>query len=75
MYIKQCFLNKYNVTCPKFIFYRIQLLDCLNRVLARDHPKNWPDYLSQVQMMLTSNDPSTVYIGCLALLEVVKIYQ
>ncbi|CAG8478067.1 8378_t:CDS:10, partial [Cetraspora pellucida] len=54
---------------------RIQLLDPLSRVLDNDYPHNWPDYLNQVDALLTSGDPRTAYIGLLALQQVVKAYQ
>ncbi|CAG8722765.1 4045_t:CDS:2, partial [Dentiscutata heterogama] len=53
----------------------IQLLDPLSRVLDNDYPDNWPNYLSQIDALLTSGDPRTAYIGLLALHQVVKVYQ
>ncbi|KAF0457185.1 ARM repeat-containing protein [Gigaspora margarita] len=61
------------LTAPNAV--RIQLLDPLSRVLDNDYPDKWPNYLSQVDALLTSNDPRTAYIGLLALQQVVKVYQ
>ena len=55
--------------------FRIQLLDSLNRVLADDFPSKWPDYMSQVHQLLSTNDAKMAYVGLLALQQVVKVYQ
>ncbi|KAL1924145.1 uncharacterized protein VTP21DRAFT_7180 [Calcarisporiella thermophila] len=54
---------------------RVQLTACLGMILATDYPNQWPTFLDQVQSMLTATEPRTVYVGLLALREVVKSYQ
>ncbi|CAI2189717.1 5681_t:CDS:2, partial [Funneliformis geosporum] len=54
---------------------RVQLLDSLNRVLVNDFPDKWLDYMTQIHALLGTNDAKMVYVGLLALQQVVKIYQ
>ncbi|CAG8475521.1 4872_t:CDS:10, partial [Acaulospora morrowiae] len=54
---------------------RVQLIDSLGRVLSNDYPEKWPDFMTQVNTLLSSNDLNYVYIGLLALRQVVKVYQ
>ncbi|CAB4434389.1 unnamed protein product [Rhizophagus irregularis] len=61
------------VTVPNPV--RVQLLDTLNRVLANDFPNKWADYINQVHAFLGTNDAKMAYVGLLALLQVIRVYQ
>ncbi|KAI9283549.1 armadillo-type protein [Umbelopsis sp. AD052] len=54
---------------------KVQLTASLNTILTSDFPDQWPDLVHQLQASLTSQNADTVYVGLLALKEVVKIYQ
>ncbi|CAG8497297.1 16245_t:CDS:10 [Acaulospora colombiana] len=53
----------------------VQLIDSLGRVLSNDYPGKWPDFMNQVHTLLSSNNLSNVYVGLLALRQLVKVYQ
>lgn len=55
--------------------YRVQLTSSLNTILSNDFPDQWPNFVNEVQGLLTSQDPRMVYVGLLSLREVVKVYQ
>lgn len=65
------FLAKRNVFHP----FRVQLSSSLNTILSADFPEQWPDFVDQVHNCLTSSDHRVVFVGLLALREVIKIYQ
>lgn len=54
---------------------RVQLTSTLNTILTNDFPDNWPNFVSELERLLTSTDVRLVYVGLLALREVVKVYQ
>ncbi|KAI8074983.1 armadillo-type protein [Gongronella butleri] len=54
---------------------QVQLAPSLMTILDKDFPDQWPQFIDQVQSFLTSNDSRLVYVGLLALREVVKIYR
>ncbi|KAG0361643.1 hypothetical protein BG005_007650 [Podila minutissima] len=54
---------------------RTQLLTVLGVILANDFPTKYPGYLAQVQTLLQSQDPKTVFIGLLALKETTRVYK
>ncbi|KAH8551815.1 armadillo-type protein [Umbelopsis sp. PMI_123] len=54
---------------------KVQLTASLNTILTYDFPGQWPDLVHQLQASLTSQNVDTVYVGLLALRELVKIYQ
>jgi hypothetical protein len=59
-----------------FLFFnRVQLTSTLNTILTNDFPDNWPNFVSELERLLTSSDVRLVYVGLLALREVVKVYQ
>jgi hypothetical protein len=43
--------------------------------LTSDFPDQWPALVHQLQSALTSLNMETVYVGLLALRELIKIYQ
>lgn len=55
--------------------YSTQLLTVLGVILANDFPTKYPGYLAQVQTLLQSQDPKTVFIGLLALKETTRVYK
>ena len=57
------------------IYFRVQLTSTLNTILTNDFPDNWPNFVSELERLLTSSDFRLVYVGLLALREVVKVYQ
>ncbi|KAI9277967.1 armadillo-type protein [Umbelopsis sp. AD052] len=61
------------VTAPNAV--KVQLSSSLNTILSSDFPQNWPEFVDQVQACLTSSDHRVVFVGLLALREVIKIYQ
>ncbi|KAG0255719.1 hypothetical protein BG011_004960 [Mortierella polycephala] len=54
---------------------RSQLITVLGTVLSNDFPAKFPGYLSTVQTMLQSQDHKIVYVGLIALKEVLRIYK
>ncbi|KAG0296044.1 hypothetical protein BGZ96_010335 [Linnemannia gamsii] len=54
---------------------RSQLLTVLGTILSNDFPDKYPSYLPQVQSLLQSQDPKTVFVGLLALKEVTRVYK
>ncbi|KAI7886446.1 ARM repeat-containing protein [Lichtheimia hyalospora FSU 10163] len=54
---------------------QVQLTSSLNTILSNDFPDQWPNFVNEVQGLLTSQDPRMVYVGLLSLREVVKVYQ
>ncbi|RUS35493.1 armadillo-type protein [Jimgerdemannia flammicorona] len=70
--VKQAILQAL-ITAPNAV--KVQLTSSLNTILNNDFPDQWPDFLSQVQTALQSNDVRLIYVGLLALREVVKVYQ
>ncbi|RUS23108.1 armadillo-type protein [Endogone sp. FLAS-F59071] len=75
--VKQAILQALDISyCLLCILYcRVQLTSSLSTILSNDFPDLWPEFLSQVQAALQSNDVRLVYVGLLALREVVKVYQ
>ncbi|KAG0343672.1 hypothetical protein BG004_005100 [Podila humilis] len=54
---------------------RTQLLTVLGVILVNDFPEKYPGYFAQVQTLLQSQDPKTVFIGLLALKELTRVYK
>ncbi|GAB5589961.1 Nonsense-mediated mRNA decay protein 5 [Umbelopsis nana] len=54
---------------------KVQLTASLNTLLTSDFPDQWPALVHQLQSALTSLNMETVYVGLLALRELIKIYQ
>ncbi|KAG2183579.1 hypothetical protein INT43_006585 [Umbelopsis isabellina] len=70
--VKQSILQAL-VTTPNAV--KVQLSSSLNTILSSDFPEQWPEFVDQVQTCLTSSDHRVVFVGLLALREVIKIYQ
>ncbi|KAI8359819.1 armadillo-type protein [Blakeslea trispora] len=70
--VKQTILQAL-VTAPNQV--QVQLTSTLNTILTNDFPDNWPNFVSELERLLTSSDFRLVYVGLLALREVVKVYQ
>ncbi|KAI7867363.1 armadillo-type protein [Spinellus fusiger] len=70
--VKQSILQAL-VTAPNAV--QVQLTSSLNVILANDFPDHWPNFVNELQNALTSSDPRFVFVGLLALREVVKVYQ
>ncbi|KAG0045066.1 hypothetical protein BGZ83_009681 [Gryganskiella cystojenkinii] len=54
---------------------RAQLITVLGVILSNDFPANYPGYLATVQTLLQSQDPKIVFVGLLALKEVLRVYK
>lgn len=52
-----------------------QLITALGVMLSNDFPSKWPGYLAQVQTLLQSQDPKVVFVGLIALKEVLRVYK
>ncbi|KAL0098010.1 armadillo-type protein [Phycomyces blakesleeanus] len=70
--VKQSILQAL-VTAPNAV--QVQLTSSLNTILCNDFPDLWPNFVNELQNFLTSSDVRLVYVGLLALREVVKVYQ
>ncbi|KAI8976466.1 armadillo-type protein [Pilobolus umbonatus] len=70
--VKQTILQAL-VTAPNQV--QVQLTSTLNTILTNDFPDNWPNFVSELERLLTASDVRLVYVGLLALREVVKVYQ
>ncbi|CAO0791888.1 unnamed protein product [Mucor circinelloides] len=70
--VKQTILQAL-VTAPNQV--QVQLTSTLNTILTNDFPDNWPNFVSELERLLTSTDVRLVYVGLLALREVVRVYQ
>ncbi|KAI8969324.1 armadillo-type protein [Mycotypha africana] len=70
--VKQSILQAL-VTAPNQV--QVQLTSTLNTILTNDFPDQWPNFVSELEKFLTSSDYRLVYVGLLALREVVKVYQ
>ncbi|KAG0768001.1 hypothetical protein G6F57_006285 [Rhizopus arrhizus] len=70
--VKQTILQAL-VTAPNQV--QVQLTSTLNTILTNDFPEKWPNFVSEIEKFLTSSDVRLVYVGLLALREVVKVYQ
>ncbi|KAI9256941.1 putative nonsense-mediated mRNA decay protein [Sporodiniella umbellata] len=70
--VKQTILQAL-VTAPNQV--QVQLTSTLNTILTSDFPDKWPNFVNEVEKFLTSADVRLIYVGLLALREVVKIYQ
>ncbi|KAF9397483.1 hypothetical protein BGX21_008820, partial [Mortierella sp. AD011] len=54
---------------------RTQLITVLGTILSNDFPAKYPGYLNTVQTMLQSQDPKVVFVGLIALKEVLRVYK
>ncbi|KAF9115179.1 hypothetical protein BGX27_008657 [Mortierella sp. AM989] len=54
---------------------RAQLITVLGTILSNDFPAKFPGYLNTVQTMLQSQDPKIVFVGLIALKEVLRVYK
>ncbi|KAI1302858.1 hypothetical protein EDD11_005462 [Mortierella claussenii] len=54
---------------------RSQLITVLGTILSNDFPEKYPGYLSTVQTLLQSQDPKIVFVGLIALKEVLRVYK
>ncbi|KAI7906287.1 armadillo-type protein [Cokeromyces recurvatus] len=70
--VKQTILQAL-VTAPNQV--QVQLTSTLNTILTNDFPDNWPNFISELERLLTSTDVRLIYVGLLALREVVRVYQ
>ncbi|CEI98991.1 hypothetical protein RMCBS344292_13086 [Rhizopus microsporus] len=70
--VKQTILQAL-VTAPNQV--QVQLTSTLNTILTNDFPDKWPNFVNELEKFLTSTDVRLVYVGLLALREVVKVYQ
>ncbi|KAI9483976.1 MAG: armadillo-type protein [Benjaminiella poitrasii] len=61
------------VTTPPTI--QVQLAASLHNILNHDFPDEWPSFIQELEAFLTSQDVRTVYVGLIALREVVKVFQ
>ncbi|KAI8645751.1 armadillo-type protein [Parasitella parasitica] len=61
------------ITAPPAI--QVQLAASLYIILNADFPQNWPAFITELEAFLTSDDIRIVYVGLVALREVVKVYQ
>lgn len=52
-----------------------QLSTALKTLVAHDYPEKWPNLLSEVKTLLTSNDIREVAAGCVATLEVTRAFR
>ncbi|CAJ0906325.1 7840_t:CDS:10 [Entrophospora sp. SA101] len=68
-------LNILNILAISPNLVRIQLIDCLKKVLIAEYPLKWPSYMNQVRELLVINNPEVVYVGLVALQQVVNVYQ
>ncbi|KAF9202029.1 hypothetical protein BGZ49_007782 [Haplosporangium sp. Z 27] len=57
------------------VVVRTQLITVLGTILSNDFPEKYPGYLSTVQTLLQSQDPKIVYVGLIALKEVLRVYK
>ncbi|SAM02255.1 hypothetical protein [Absidia glauca] len=70
--IKQSILQAM-VTAPSAV--KVQLTSCLHTILNNDFPDQWTQFVGELEKLLTSTDIRLVYVGLLALREVIKVYQ
>ncbi|KAI8335415.1 armadillo-type protein [Chlamydoabsidia padenii] len=70
--VKQSILQAM-VTAPNAV--KVQLTSCLYIILSNDFPDLWTQFVGELQNLLSSSDFRLVYVGLLALREVVKVYQ
>ncbi|KAI8100099.1 armadillo-type protein [Halteromyces radiatus] len=70
--VKQSILQAM-VTAPNAV--KVQLTSCLHTILSNDFPEQWSQFVGELENLLSSNDPRLVYVGLLALREVVRVYQ
>ena len=54
---------------------RVQLAASLNSILNVDFPGNWPTFISELEKFMISEEIRIVYVGLIALREVVKVFQ
>ncbi|KAF9570176.1 hypothetical protein EC968_002115 [Mortierella alpina] len=54
---------------------RTQLITVLGTILSNDFPAKFPGYLDTVQTLLQSQDPKIVFVGLIALKEVLRVYK
>ncbi|CEP15700.1 hypothetical protein [Parasitella parasitica] len=63
--VKQTILQAL-ITAPAQV--KVQLTSTLNTILTNDYPDNWPNFVSELERLLTSTDVRLIYVGLLALL-------
>ncbi|CEP12645.1 hypothetical protein [Parasitella parasitica] len=61
------------ITAPPAV--QVQLAASLHTILDADFPQNWPTFITELEAFLTSDDIRIIYVGLVALREVVKVYQ
>ncbi|KAI8890600.1 ARM repeat-containing protein [Backusella circina FSU 941] len=54
---------------------QVQLSASLNCILTNDFPDQWPTFMHELERFLVSEKVRMVYVGLLALREVVKVFQ
>ncbi|KAI8976256.1 armadillo-type protein [Pilobolus umbonatus] len=54
---------------------QVQLTASLFTILSNDFPQQWPSFMQELERYLISDDVRLVYVGLLALREVVKVYE
>ncbi|KAI9022225.1 armadillo-type protein [Phycomyces nitens] len=70
--VKQALLQAL-VTAPNAV--KVQLTSTLNTILSNDFPEEWPEFVNELQHFLSSSDVRLVYVGLLALREVIKVFE
>lgn len=53
----------------------MQLAASLNSILTTDFPGNWPTFINELETFMISEEIRIVYVGLIALREVVKVFQ
>ncbi|KAF9898563.1 hypothetical protein BX616_003874, partial [Lobosporangium transversale] len=61
------------VSAPPLV--RTQLITVLGTILSNDFPQKFPGYLNTVQTLLQSQDHKIVFVGLIALKEVLRVYK
>jgi hypothetical protein len=65
----------YEYTLTLFHLFRVQLAASLHSILNADFPDNWPTFINELGTFMISEDIRIVYVGLIALREVVKVFQ
>ncbi|KAI7872425.1 armadillo-type protein [Spinellus fusiger] len=71
--IVKCSLLQALVTAPNAV--KVQLTSTLQTILTNDFPEQWLEFVNELEHFLASSDVRLVYVGLLALREVIKVYQ
>lgn len=62
------------VQCPSKVI-ALQLANTLRTVVSHDFPERWPELAAAVKTLLSSSNLREINAGCVAILEVTKVFR